>query len=126
MPLAGFGLVQSLLRRRVERSVVGPSPEDRAKGKSSLWGHVTDKLGNSIEATIETPEGYTLTVETATASVRKVLDGLAPKGFSTPSRAFGKHFILDTPGTDLKIGPRVPAAALIAEPFAHRCQRIDF
>jgi short subunit dehydrogenase-like uncharacterized protein len=89
-------LVQSTLRR----FLTGPPTEKPSRG--SLWGRVSDAKGRSAAATIETPDGYSLTVLTSLACVDKVLAGAAPPGFSTPSKAFGPEFILTIPGTDLR------------------------
>ncbi len=48
---------------------------------------------------LEAPEGYTLTALTALRIAARVLGGDAPPGFQTPSRAYGKDFILEIPGT---------------------------
>jgi short subunit dehydrogenase-like uncharacterized protein len=86
----------------IDRTIHGPSAETRARGRSEFWGQVSDPQGRTAEATLETPEGYTLTSLTAVACLRRVLDGAAPAGFSTPSKAFGKELILSIPGTDLR------------------------
>lgn len=114
LPLAGLGIVQRLLKRRIERSVPGPTSEELAISRCSLWGRVSDARGRSVEATLETPGGYPLTVLTTLAAVEKVLAGDVHEGavgFLTPARAFGKDFITTIPATDLQIQPNQPAAA---------------
>jgi short subunit dehydrogenase-like uncharacterized protein len=101
-PLSRLGPVKRWLRRRVERSVRGPSDEELATSRASLWGRVTDGAGRSVEATLETPGGYRLTVLCALAAVERVLAGGVAPGFSTPGLAFGKDFITAIPGTDLR------------------------
>ncbi len=105
-PLAGLGPVQRWLKRRVERTVRGPSDAELASSRASLWGRVTHADGRTLEATMETPGGYKLTVLAALVAVERVLGGEAPRGFSTPSKAFGKDFILGVPGTDLRFEER--------------------
>ena len=97
-PLLRSQRVQSLLKRRVMAGAAGPSAEQRAHGRSRLWGEVTDRAGGSAVSLLATPEGYTLTIETALASVQRVLAGGVPVGFQTPSLAFGPDFILQMPG----------------------------
>ena len=48
------------------------------------------------------PEGYKLTSMTALAAVARVLDGRAPTGFQTPSKAFGADFVLEIDGVERK------------------------
>jgi short subunit dehydrogenase-like uncharacterized protein len=79
------------------RAVMGQS-----SGRASIWGRVSDGTDRAVEATLETPEGYRLTVLTALAAVERLLTHGVPPGFSTPARAFGSHFILGIPETDLR------------------------
>jgi len=101
-PLLRFRPLKRLAEWYVERTIHGPSAEARTRGRAEFWGQVSDPQGHTAEATLETPEGYTLTSLTAVACLRRVLDGAAPAGFSTPSMAFGKKLILSIPGTDLR------------------------
>jgi short subunit dehydrogenase-like uncharacterized protein len=102
LPLLGFKPVQALLKRRIGKKVKGPSDEDRIHGRASLWGRVSDDRGKSISATLETLSGYELTAHTAVAALERTLAREVPRGFSTPSQAFGKDFILRFPATDIE------------------------
>ena len=73
-------------------------------GRASLWGRVSDDSGHVIEATLETPEAYRLTVLTALAAAENLLSRGTPPGFATPARAFGSQFVLSIPETDLQWG----------------------
>lgn len=106
MPALGAAPLQRLLKWYVGRSVPGPDREELETGRASLWGRVEDASGHSVEATLETPGGYPLTVATSLAVIERLLAGQGPIGFATASQAFGKDFILSVPGTDLQIGPR--------------------
>lgn len=66
---------------------------------TELWGQVADAAGNVVEAALETPNAYVLTVASALAAVERVAAGGVPTGFLTPSKAFGKDFVLELPGT---------------------------
>jgi short subunit dehydrogenase-like uncharacterized protein len=101
-PLSGFGPLKRWLARRAERTVRGPTEEELDRSRASLWARVVDSAGRSLEATLETPGAYRLTVLCALAAMERVLDGRAPPGFSTPSRAFTKDLITSIPGTDLR------------------------
>jgi short subunit dehydrogenase-like uncharacterized protein len=91
-------IIQSMLRR----FMLGGGQPEAGVGQASFWGHVEDAEGKTAEATLETLDGYSLTVETALACVKKVLDGRAEPGFFTPSQAFGADFILSMPKTDVQ------------------------
>lgn len=110
MPLAGLPFVQRFLKNRIEHRVTGPSAEQLPRTRASLWGCVSDAAGNRVEATLETPGGYPLTVQTALAALQRVVAGDAPTGFVTPAGAFGKDFILTIPDTDLRIESKTTAS----------------
>lgn len=90
--------VKNFLQKMVNLTMDGPTVSQRKKGKSFLWGEVTDKKGSKVVARLTTPEGYTLTAMTALAAVAKVLCKDAPIGFQTPSMAYGADFIMEIPG----------------------------
>ncbi len=83
------------MKRRIQAGPPGPTDEERARGKSLLWGEVTDGQGNRVAARLRGPEGYTLTALTSLAVIEKVLAGQAPAGFQTPAKVFGPDFILE-------------------------------
>jgi short subunit dehydrogenase-like uncharacterized protein len=103
-PLLRSRRVQAGLKALVRAGKPGPDAEARARGRSFLWGEACDAAGRCVSTRLQTPEGYTLTVQTALAALNKLLDGAGQPGFQTPSRAFGPDFILEFPGvtrTDL-------------------------
>jgi short subunit dehydrogenase-like uncharacterized protein len=102
-PLLKFGPLRRGLEHIISSRVEGPSADEFERGRVSLWGRASDAAGRSIDATLTVPSAYKLTVLTALVSVERVLAGQAPAGFSTPSRAFGKDYILSIPGTELKL-----------------------
>ena len=103
-PLLSLGAVQGFLKARVERSVQGPSEEDRSRERSLLWGRVsTCNAEREVTGTLETPEAYALTAATAVAISRKVLAGEVKPGAWTPSQAFGARFIETIPGCRLRV-----------------------
>ena len=64
-----------------------------AGGRAEFWGRARDGRGGAAEATVITPDGYSLTVETSLEIMARVLAGEVEAGFSTPARAFGAGFI---------------------------------
>lgn len=91
-------LAQRFLKRRIKAQPPGPSDAERARGKSLVWGEVTDEAGQQKQSRLQGPEGYTLTALTALAIVERALKGDAPHGFQTPSRAYGADLILEIEG----------------------------
>lgn len=100
-PLLKFGPLRRMLERAIESCVSNPSAGQRERAKTIVWGRVSDATGRSVVATLLVPSAYKLTALAATAAVERVLIGKVANGFSTPSRAFGKEFILEIPGTEL-------------------------
>jgi short subunit dehydrogenase-like uncharacterized protein len=99
-PLLRSAAVKSYLKRRIRRGAAGPGPEERARGRTILWGEVEDGAGGRVRARLRGPEGYAFTVLTALAVVEQVMAGRAPAGFQTPSRAYGPDFVLQIPGVE--------------------------
>ncbi|WP_420127135.1 saccharopine dehydrogenase family protein [Longimicrobium sp.] len=96
--LLGSAPVQRMMKRSIARGPAGPTPEQRARGLSLLWGMAVDADGRAAVSRLRTPEGYTLTARTSVEAVRRVLAGEAPAGFQTPSRAYGPDWILQFDG----------------------------
>jgi short subunit dehydrogenase-like uncharacterized protein len=98
--LLSSGPVQSLLKRSIRAGAPGPTPEQRARAMTLLWGEVRDDDGGSAVTRLRVPEGYTFTAHTAVAAVQRVLAGEAPVGFQTPSRAYGADWVMDFDGVE--------------------------
>jgi short subunit dehydrogenase-like uncharacterized protein len=96
--LVGSAPVQGLMKRAIRKGPPGPTPEQRERGASLLWGMAEDVDGGRAVTRLRTPEGYTLTARTAVEAVRRVLAGDAPAGFQTPSRAYGPDWITEFDG----------------------------
>ncbi|HEY7328824.1 MAG TPA: saccharopine dehydrogenase NADP-binding domain-containing protein [Gemmataceae bacterium] len=92
--------VQSYFKRRIQAGPPGPSDEERARGRTYLWGEVEDGQGRRMVSRLRGPEGYTFTVLTALAAMMRVLSSDAPAGYQTPSLAYGPDFVLEVPGVE--------------------------
>jgi short subunit dehydrogenase-like uncharacterized protein len=111
MPLLGLAPVKALARWQIERQEAGPTDEQRKEGRSQLWGRVRDAEGRESSATMTTMEGYTLTAHTAVEAARRVVAGGVATGFQTPSKAFGKEFVLEMPETSMEFGAESKGSA---------------
>ncbi len=78
----------------------GPSDEERAKGRTLMWGEASDLNGNRVEARQQGPEGYTLTALAALNIAEKILAGNFTPGFQTPAKAYSADLILEIEGTE--------------------------
>jgi short subunit dehydrogenase-like uncharacterized protein len=89
--------VQKFLATQINALPPGPTPEQRSRSISYVWGEVRDDAGQAVTARFKAPDGYTLTVQTALAVVDQALGGHAPIGFQTPAKAFGPQLMFDMP-----------------------------
>ena len=74
------------LLRRVAK---GPSPARRAREHARVWGEVRNAAGNVQRASLQTLNGYSLTVATAVMAVEHVLRREVPAGYRTPAQLMG-------------------------------------
>ena len=104
-PLLRTDFVRRRLVAAIARRPPGPTAARRARSQAALWGEARDASGRSVESRLRTPDGYTLTAQSAARIARRVLDGTVRAGFQTPSRLLGADFVLELPGcirTDLQ------------------------
>jgi len=95
----GTGLVQRLLKKRIDAGPAGPTDAQRARAFSLIWGQA--RAGDAVvEARLRTPDGYTLTAHAALEIASRVLQGSVEPGFRTPSMVFGADFVLELDDTE--------------------------
>jgi short subunit dehydrogenase-like uncharacterized protein len=87
---------QRYLQSRIPHG--GPSDEERAKGRTLLWGEARDAQGNKVESRIQAPEGYTLTAIAALNIAEKILNGNFTPGYQTPAKAYGADLVFEIDG----------------------------
>ena len=97
--LLGTRLVQGFMKRRIERSIKGPSAAKRDASPTYVWGEAINARGEKRTARIKTANGYSLTVTGALAAVEFLLGHDAPAGATTPSRLMGPDLVTRLPGS---------------------------
>jgi len=103
-PLLRSGAVQNFLKRRIERSVQGPSGERRKNSVCQLWGEVIGADGRRISGTMTTPNGYDLTVTASLGVVQHLLEHDVEGGYYTPSLLMGADYAATLPGVEIHLG----------------------
>ena len=88
--------IQNYLQKQIPAG--GPSENERAKGKTYLWGEASDDGGSRVESRLFGMEGYTMTALTALKIAEKILDGKFRAGFQTPAKSYGADLILEIEG----------------------------
>jgi short subunit dehydrogenase-like uncharacterized protein len=84
--------------------VPGPTPEERARSQTTVWGEVRDAAGRTRSERLRTPNGYTLTALAALGIVERLVRGERPptSGYLTPSQLMGADYVLSLPGVRLE------------------------
>ncbi len=100
-PLLRTSFVQGFMKRRVEKSVRGPSDATREASVTHVWGEVRNAAGKQAKRQLVTPNGYALTVTASLGIVERLLQGEAPSGYRTPSQLMGADYVLSLPGVRL-------------------------
>ncbi len=96
-PLLGLGFVQNFLKKRIEKSVRGPSEKARAKLNTYLWGEVKNAKGEVKTLRLECSNGYTLTMTGGVKMVEYVLN--TPKtGYQTPTTLVNNQLLEEIEG----------------------------
>jgi short subunit dehydrogenase-like uncharacterized protein len=98
--LLGMGVVQKFMKRRIERTVKGPSAAKRETQPTFVWGEVTNSRGDKRTARIKTANGYSLTVTGALAVVEHLLAHDMPGGAYTPATLIGPDLVMRLPGSE--------------------------
>lgn len=88
--------VQNFLQKQIPAG--GPNEQERATGKTLLWGEAGDAQGNKVVSRMEGPEGYDFTVQTALKICERILNGDFCHGFQTPAKCYGAEMILEIKG----------------------------
>lgn len=93
--------VQTFAKKLIERTIKGPNAEERARGRTLFWGEARAADGNTVTLRMQTPEGYSLTAESALKSVEHCLRERPRPGALTPSAAFGAGFVKTLTGVTM-------------------------
>lgn len=98
-PLLHIGPLQRFLEDRAASKTRGPDADELARGRTHVWGEACSAQGKCITATMETPNGYALTRDSALGAIgRLTAEPPATGGYFTPSSLFGPDFVEKLPG----------------------------
>ena len=97
--LIGMGLAQRFMKRRIERTVKGPSATKRDAHPTFVWGEVENSQGDKRTARIKTANGYNVTVTGALTVAEHLLANNVPGGAYTPAKLIGPDLVTRLPGS---------------------------
>lgn len=100
--LLAIPLLRKKLFKKLEQNVQGPDEAMRQSSCMRLWGRASNDRGDVVEATVDTPEGFTLTTLTSLLCVEKILAEKISGGCYTPTQVFGVELALGIPGIKLQ------------------------
>lgn len=92
-PVMKSAFMQGFLKKQIDQMPAGPDEKARERETSVILAEVTDADGSITSSKLATPNGYSLTAESAVMSVQKLLNSPDTIGFLTPSKAFGADFV---------------------------------
>ncbi len=90
--------VRSFLKQQITQRVTGPDDARRQRARTHIWGKAWNAQGQTAQARLHGPEGYTLTALTALIITKKVLSGDWEAGYQTPAGLYGADLVLEIDG----------------------------
>lgn len=98
-----LSFVRNYYKKKIKKMPAGPDEQMRLKAKSLVWGEVTNDQNEKIIATLQGPEGYTLTAISSLLITQKVLSGNYKTGYQTPAACYGADLVLEIDGVSRSI-----------------------
>lgn len=92
---------QAWAKKMVDRKIKGPDQKTRDRARTFFLGTAETADGQKAEIRMETPEGYSLTAESALKAVERCLRKRPAPGALTPSVAFGSGFVKELSGVKI-------------------------
>jgi len=94
--------VKSMIQEYVDENYSGPTPEQNRKGIALIYGKATnERMDDTVEIRIKTPETYYLTAKLAVHIVEKTLELKNTYGYFTPAQLYGPDLIFEIDGVEL-------------------------
>ncbi|MER8208512.1 saccharopine dehydrogenase NADP-binding domain-containing protein [Acinetobacter baumannii] len=98
-PVLKINAVQKFIKSRIEKTVVGPNEELRAKVPTYVWGEARNAHGEIKTARIQTENAYSLTVNGSLTVVNYLLKNTVKGGTYTPAKLMGYKLVTELPGS---------------------------
>lgn len=98
-PLLRIPALRNFMENQAASRTLGPSAEELDKGRTHVWGEACTTQGECLVGTLETPNGYALTRDSALEAIHRLRKQPPSRGgYYTPSLLFGTRFVETLPG----------------------------
>ncbi|MBP8005439.1 MAG: saccharopine dehydrogenase NADP-binding domain-containing protein [Acinetobacter sp.] len=94
-----FKMVQNLMKAAIDKYVVGPDEELRAKLPTYVWGEAKNAKGEVKTARIQTQNAYSLTINGSLTVVRYLLEHDVQGATYTPAKLMGSGLVTQIEGS---------------------------
>ncbi|MEJ8818800.1 saccharopine dehydrogenase family protein [Lacibacter sp. H407] len=89
--------VRSWIQQKINSRPAGPTDEQRATAKTTVWGKVWNAKGETKTSVLECADGYSVTAWGCLLITQKIMKGDLKTGYQTPASCYGKDLILEIP-----------------------------
>jgi len=90
--------VRKMVMKKIDQNVRGPEVKDgKSEGRMYVWGEVVNAAGRTLEARLETSNGYDVTVDGMLLAASRLKHYSGRGGYFTPSQLFGNRVIEEFP-----------------------------
>ena len=90
--------VQNIAKGKIEKSVAGPTQQERDSSDTLVWGEVSNAAGSTKVARLRVPNGYTVTMDGILITSAYLMGYNGPGGCFTPSQMMGVSLAEKLPG----------------------------
>lgn len=92
-PIIRSAWIKRLLQRKIDQSITGPTEEQLLKGRTWVWGRVSNSIGSQREMYVQVGNGYRVTALAGIHIVKRVLNGDVQPGYQTPAGCYGSDLL---------------------------------
>ncbi|WP_130802813.1 saccharopine dehydrogenase family protein [Acinetobacter ihumii] len=94
-----YKAVQNLMKQAIEKCVVGPDEELRAKLPTYVWGEAKNAKGEIKTARVQTQNAYSLTIHGSLTVARYLLEHDVKGATYTPAKLMGSRLVTQIAGS---------------------------
>jgi short subunit dehydrogenase-like uncharacterized protein len=96
-------VVRKIIKQKIDQRPAGPDENMLKNGKCLVWGQVKNQKGDTKEARLSGPEGYSFTAHAALIIAKEIVNGNWQKGYQTPAGLYGYELANCVPGVSITL-----------------------